>query len=148
MHHPTTELVAAAWLATLPGFTSAMVASNLPKAHETWEATGFLTVTLAGGVPTLDVPVRNPVVQVDAFATKRGSSRPPWDKAARLADVVVNACWDDGNHAIDLDVKTGYERARVLTVHTVREPQRLYGDEQSLAKYSVDLQFHWFEIPA
>ena len=44
VHHPSTELVAAAWLATLPGITSSMVASTLPKDHATWEATGLSEV--------------------------------------------------------------------------------------------------------
>lgn len=148
MHHPSTELVAAAWLRSLPDITDAMVASTLPKDHTTWEATGFLTVTPAGGTPHPDVPVRAPLVQVDAYATRVGSQRPPHGEAAALLEVVIASCWDEGDKATDLTIKTGYHRARVLGVSCAREPQRLYGDEQGLAKYSTDLQFHWLELPA
>ena len=147
MYHPSTELVAAAWLATLPGITSAMVASTLPKDHATWEATGFYVVTPAGGTPHPDIPIRRPLVQVDHYATKVGSQRPPHAKASTGLEDVINACWNEGDRAVDVATKAGYYGARILAVTCAREPISLYGDEQSLAKRSTDLQFHWVELP-
>lgn len=149
-HHPSTELVARAWILSLPDVPAGTVAATLPApvdGHYPWEATGFYTVTPAGGTPHVDIRVRRPLVQVDAYATKYGSQRPPHGRAAAMLESIVNSCWDDdGDHAHDLDVKTGYYRVRVYAVSCAREPQRLYGDEQSLAKYSADLQFHWAEL--
>ena len=63
---PTAELVAQAWLATIPGITSSMVATVLPAKAPSWAATGFLVVATAGGNSEMYVPVHRSLVQVDA----------------------------------------------------------------------------------
>lgn len=145
--HPSVELVTCAWLATLPGVTSGMVASTLPKlADSDWTSTGFLTVTPAGGVPDVYVPTRASLVQVNSWAAKKNAQRPPWGQANELAEVVVAGCWDRGQHR-DLTVKSGYNRARVFAVQATMDPQRIYSDESSYASYRVDVRIDWCEIP-
>ena len=138
---PDSELVTQAWLATLPGFSSAMVASLLPTDTSTWATTGFLTTTVAGGTPGMYLPVRGPLVQVDCWAVKPGAQRPPWNHASQLAQAVVAGCY--AANPVTLTVKSGYGTARVMSVWPTMEPRRLYSDESSYARMQLDLRLDW-----
>jgi hypothetical protein len=84
---PTAELVALAWLATIPGITSSMVATILPAKSPTWATTGFLVAATAGGNSELYIPVHRSLVQVDAVCFTADSQRPPWGRVDQLAQV-------------------------------------------------------------
>src|SRR5207248_7092389 len=53
---PDSELVASGWLAAIPGWSSAMVGTTLPRLGPNgplpdWATTGFVTVVVVGGTP-------------------------------------------------------------------------------------------------
>jgi hypothetical protein len=141
---PTSELVALAWLRTLPGVTPGMVAATLP-AVASWQDTGFYTVTGAGGVPEVDLPVRRPLVQVDCWASKAAAGRPPWGWADQLAQAVIDACYGRLGNPVTLTVTAGSNTAtaRLLGAWAASEPQRVYGDDASYARKRVDVRLDW-----
>jgi hypothetical protein len=151
LQHATTDLVAVAWLASLPGFGASMVGSILPRADSDgiipWAVTGFVQATGGvGGSPDKDVPLANPVVQIDCWATQSGSDLPPYAKANALAETIRWACLDQANFGGALTLRDGYAQARVKTAYLVTEPRRVYGDEADFGRYLTNLAMTWVEV--
>ncbi len=147
---PNTDLVALAWLASIPGFSSDMVATTLPD-PSAWSADGFVVVTGGVGGTMLDVPAKAPVVQVDCYATAPGSNKPPWGTANRLAEHIRAETFQRDRAVRDLQISAGpvtYPPARVASARLVTEPRRMYGDPADWAHVQFDLQLLWTEIEA
>ena len=143
---PTPELVATAWLKTVVGDR---VATTLPKDNATWAASGFCTLVVAGGTPNLYVPLREPAVGVDCWANNPQSQKPPWNKAAALAEAIQAACYDHPAIPQVLTLPTGYPAARVLSAYTTGEHRRVHDDASSYARYSIPgLVIAWTEVPS
>jgi hypothetical protein len=123
---------------------TSMVAATLPADNSTWAASGFVTVRTTGGSPALYVPLREPVVTLDFWAVKPGSTKPPWYQANGLAELV-----DVGTRASNVQrtvtLPTGYNPARVYSAYFVQEPRRAYGDQGDYAHYVADLALHWVD---
>jgi hypothetical protein len=140
-----TELVAIAWLGTVTGLSTSMVAAALPKDATSWTSTGFVTVRTMGGTSSMYTPLRSPVVTVETWATNPNSSRPPWFQANNLAELI-----DLGCRASDvqrtLTLPGNYPDARVLSAYLVQEPRRAYGDQGDYAHYVTDLALHWVDL--
>lgn len=148
----TSELVAISWLTTLPGITSGMVASTLPvlptdpvALAASWASTGFLTVAIAGGTPDLDLPIRRPLVQVDAWWVAPNSQRPPWAKCDQLMAKVMAGCHGtiSGTREVNCQAGTSTVPARVYSAWAAMEPMRLYSDDASYAHLRCDLRLDW-----
>ncbi len=145
-----TDLVAVAWLGGTVGLTTDMVGSQLPADATTWSTNGFVTVRTSGGRPVLDNALRGPVVTVDTWACKPTSSKPPWNKANALAELIVRACYprtdaERTNLCRLLTLPSGYPAARVLSAYPVTEPRRNYGDIGDYASFTFDLQLNWVD---
>lgn len=142
---PTAELVAQAWLATIPGITSSMVATVLPAKSPSWATTGFLVAATAGGNSEMYVPVHRSLVQVDAVCFTADSARPPWGRVDQLAQTVADACYGDTGDGAQLTLTAGPSTgaARLLGAWLATEPQRLYGDDASLARKRLDVMLAW-----
>jgi len=141
----TPELVAEAWLKTVVGDR---VATTLPKDNSSWAASGFCTLVVAGGTPTMYVPLREPVIGVDCWGNSGSSQKPPWGIAAALAEAIQAACY--GHRAIPQTVTlpTGYPAAQVKSAYTTGEPRRIPDDPSSYARYSIPgLALAWVEVP-
>lgn len=142
-----TELVAVAWLSSAAGIEPGQVATTLPSDSAAWEPNGFVHVVGAvGGSPQLDYALREPVVQVDAYAVNPGSGKPPWGKAASLMELIVAATYDEAGLQRVLTLRPDYPQARVLTAHFASEPRRVPGDDASYARYQADLVLHWITL--
>jgi hypothetical protein len=141
---PTNELVAAAWLAQrVEGLTAGMVATSLPADTSTWADLGFVQVqALPGGVPDLDVPIRRPVFQVDAWAVNPSSAKPPWGKANHLAELIRIAV-EGQAYSQPVTLPDAYTDARVLSAYMVSEPLRMPGDPSGYARFTFDLALDW-----
>ena len=143
------ELVAEAWLKTVVGN---IVATTLPKPSASglsWENTGFVTLTNAGGSPNLYVPLRDPVMGVDCWAANSQSQKPPWRKAACLAEAIQAACYDHPAIPQTVSLPSGYPAARVLSAYTTGEHRRVNDDASSYARYSIPgLVIAWVEVPS
>lgn len=149
------ELVAVKWLATVPGFTSAMVATTLPASVDpsgkpaAWLATGFVTVTVAGGNPDPLLPVNRPVMQVDCWATVPGSNKPPWGKAAALASAIRRATWSRTEIPRPLALAANgvtYPTAVVQSAWLATGFRRIYDDQGDYARYQGDLVLEWITV--
>lgn len=150
---PTDVLVAAAWLATIPGFTAAMTGELLPPDVDpvtgepaAWLQTGFLTVQPAGGAPDVYLPKTETVVQVDVWAAVPGSNSPPWHFAEALAQAVTVATWQrvGFNRRLTPQVEgVEYPPAMVTAAYMAGSWKRLYDDAADYARISGNLGLVW-----
>lgn len=158
---PNSELVACAWLAAVPGFSSAMIGTTLPNLPSkgtvpAWVATGFLKVLVVGGSPHAFVPQAQPVVGITCYAvnvTQVGANgpinvatKPPWDRAALLGEQIRQAAYPLNKSAagrvLSMPVP-GYARAAVQSAVVLTEPRRVPSDFASYAQYTLDVQLSW-----
>lgn len=142
MNHPTPEQIAVTWLGTVPGVPLGKVATTLPADTAAWATEGFLTVLSVGGPGAVYVPVRSPVVQVDAWANNPDSSKPPWGKAGHLIGAVIERTFTDTQPGEFL-VMAGFRSVRLMSVFPMTEPRRIPDDESSFARYQLDLTFSY-----
>lgn len=141
---PVTDIVAVAFLRTVPGLDPNNISTLLPKDVSTW-ANGFVQVVGVGGVPNIYVPLDLSTVNVSCWATNVGSGKPPWGKANQLTARIMQECI---NHAafpktLDLTSFGDYFQARVHSTYFVTEPRRVPSDEGSYARYDGDMNIHW-----
>jgi hypothetical protein len=148
----TSELVAQFWIGTIPGLSTQMVATQLPDAEDKrgnpapWVATGFITVHVVGGSPNIYLPVKNPVMQLDFYATRPGSDKPPWGVANVLAETVRYATLQRTGFNRVLNLMAGnttYPPAVVKSAYFMTEPRRAYGDVGDYGHYQVDMAMTW-----
>ncbi len=151
---PTDELVAVAWIGSIPGISPQMVATQLPEDANAdgtpadWVAArrGFITVTVVGGSPEPILPISKPVLQVDCWAVIPGSNKPPWGVANRLAEAIKHATWDrvTASRRLAITVKdVQYPPAVVLAARLATQPRRMWSDEGDYARYQCDLALDW-----
>lgn len=144
---PNTDLVAVAWIRSIPGLTADGVATQLPSDESTWAENGFVVVpTAVGGTPGNNLPVRNPVCQVETWGTVPGSDKLPWGIPAGLAEQIRLATYDRAAFARPLPITAGsvtYPPAHVLGATVVTEPRRIWSDAGDFAGYALDLLLTW-----
>jgi hypothetical protein len=147
---PNNELVARAWLSTVVGLESVPNGTELPEPGDTdaisWQTTGFLQVgPNVGGSPDRYVPMRQPIVQVQAWTVTQGSRRPPWNQALSLAERVVQGTYD-GYRFVQMPI-AGYQN---VLVHGAwcSEPRRLPRDPGNYGRVQMDLSLAWTAVPS
>lgn len=147
---PNTDLVAVAWLKRNPKFSEKGIgiATVLPNDDAALRA-GFITTTIVGGSPEIDVPIRRPVVQVSAWAAPAspGSTKTPWPQAAQIAEWAWEQTFDSAHRGVLLSFSLpGYARARVSTAVALTEPRRIPGDEGNYARVDLDVEINWIGV--
>lgn len=142
MKHPGSPLVAITWLRTL-GLPCDGIGDELPAEPAGWADLGFLHVpTVVGGSPGIHVPMRAPLVQVDAYANRPNSLRAPWNKAEDLAGALLAAVGDQRT-PVDLTMPTGFWPVRLHSVWAQSEPRRIPSDPADYARVSADYEMRW-----
>jgi hypothetical protein len=145
--HCTTDLVAVAWLRTLPGLVADGVATQLPSDETTWAANGFVVVPMqVGGTPHSSMPLRRPVVQVECWGTVPGSDKLPWGIANQLAEQIRMGTYDRTTFGRLLTISANgvtYPTARVLSAKMLTEPRRAWHDAGDYAGFIFDLALQW-----
>jgi hypothetical protein len=140
------ELVAVAWVKTVPGIPAGKVATTLPPL-ESWLGTGFVTIDgIVGGTPHPDAPLYRPVVQLGFWAANSGSSiTPPWGAAFILSEYVKRATEvDSPNRSAVLTIPHGFEQALVRDVTVLTENRRHpVASPESYAHVIMDVQLEW-----
>ena len=144
--HPTSELVAVTWLRQVTGLDS-IVATDVPADASTWAASGFVQVTGVAGSPHPELPVAQPVLSLDFWATNPDSGRPPWGTANQLAEHVRAGVHAHSTIRRRVTLPAAYADAVVMEALLLQEPRRIRGDAADLAHYTADLQLWWFEVP-
>lgn len=144
---PTSDLVVVGWLGSrVPSIAPGQVATSLPKAVTSWADEGFVQVTLITGAAEVDVPqIRHAYAQLDLWATTPGSNKPPWNKAARLVEL-VRAATETQSYGAPLALSGDYLDARVQAAYLITEPSRILGDPSGYARFTLDLAIDW--VPA
>ena len=155
----TSELVAIAWIGSIPAIVelagTQMVATTLPpdvnpdNTPAAWLRTGFITVTVVGGSPDIYLPVKKPVIQVDCWAARPGSNRPPWWQANVIAETIRYATLQRTgfNRPLTLGANNvSYPGAVVMAAYFLTEWRRLYSDAADYARYQADMAMTWQTI--
>jgi hypothetical protein len=144
--HPTSEVVAVAWLKGLAGLHDA-VATSVPADVTAWSTYGFVQVSAVGGSPNPYLPIGSPVAGLDLWAAAEDSAHPPWGKALQLYEVVRAGCLDHANCGRVLTtLPAAYNDARVLSAWLISEARRVPGDPRGWAHYTADLHIDWVEV--
>lgn len=145
--HTTTDLVAVAWIASIPGLVADGVASQLPADENKWAANGFIVVpTSVGGSPMRSVPVHMPVIQVECWGTVPGSAKLPWGIPDQLAAQIYRGTLDRTTFGRLLNITAGgltYPSARVKSAEMLTEPRRIWHDTGDYAGKTFDLKLTW-----
>lgn len=154
-YNPNSDLVGEKWFGGVPGLSPAMVATTLPRDPTTWTTIGgsakaFVVVTVVGGDPDPDLPIRRPVYQVDCWATRIGSTIPPWGTANLVAEMIrsnIEARPVLYKRGLTFTDKGDYRSAFVNQARMRTEPRRAItsgiGDEASWAHYMTDVELEW-----
>lgn len=145
---PTSELVAKAWILGIPEVPSGKVATSLPEDRADF-LTGFVQVGAFGGTPQLHVKKREVMVDVTCwYPPKEGSNKPPWNKAAQLAENVFNAGYAEALTVQRLltTMPALYNNARVLA-WMPGEVEKRGNDEAGNAAFGFMAEMHWIEVP-
>lgn len=140
---PTNEGVAVAWLRGLPGVTAG-VSTSLPRKLESWAPTGFIVVSVVGGV-TRDTNLRSPVLSLDFWAAKVDSDSPPWGQANQYAEYVRDMVYREDLFPVPVVPAPGdYLPALVQGASLVSpDPRRIPDPDTSRAHYVLELSLHW-----
>lgn len=144
-YYPTNALVAVAWLGQrVPGLAPGIVATRLPRDLAAWADLGFVQATVITGTPDVDVPIRRPLVQIDAWAHSPDGVRPPVNKAARLAELVrVATELPTARYSSPVEMPANYAGAVVLSAYVATEPYEVTDDPSGFARISLDLVLEW-----
>lgn len=148
---PTNALVAAAWIGQrVPGIDPGQVATRLPRNLASWAELGFVQVTPIAGTPDIDLGVRKPVVQVDAYAVTLGadggavSTKPPVKQANYLAELVrIGTELPEARYSSPVTMPANYAPAIVLSAYPVSEVVEVPGDPSGYARVTFDLAIDW-----
>lgn len=143
-HSPTNERVAIAWLKTLDGLPATAINTTLPDDETKWPA-GFVQVSLVGGVTSMDVPQRRPIVQLDFWVSNPRSAKPPWGRANALAEVAYQACYQHSNLGT-VTLGGEFADAHVQSAFPMSEPARQLSDVARYARYQFDFELVWRSI--
>lgn len=148
--HAPTDLVAVAWIRSIPGLVADGVATQLPTDETTWAQNGFVVVpTSVGGTPHTTAPLRRPVCQVECWGTVPGSDKLPWGIPNQLAEQIRAGTYDRRNYGRLLEIAAGpvtYPPARVISARMLTEPRRIWSDVGDYAGFQFDLAFQWVQI--
>ena len=125
------------------GVSADMVGAKLPQDVSGWSSTGFVQATTAAGSPDPDTGIRPAHVQLDCWAVKPGSAKPPWLRANQLAETILAGCLDGTGQQATVDLGPHYMQARIFTVRPLSEPRRVGGDEGGYARYTFDAALTW-----
>ncbi len=152
------ELVAVAWIASIDGFNASFVATQLPEPADakgqpaSWVTTppyGFVTVSVVGGSEDPLLPIHRPVMQVDCWALRPGSGKPPWNTANRLASHIIAASRNGQATPRRLTISANgvdYPAATVQGAKALTSPRRILDDAGDFAHYSLDLWLQWITV--
>lgn len=145
LHPATSELVAVAWILSLPDWAPGMCSTQLPKDQNSWAERGFCVVGPdVSGSQNPTVPWGESVHQIEFRAVNPNSLRPDYGLAAALGQRVANAAVAGLSLNTPLTLRTGWHGARV-TGAIPRGLRRIPTDPSSYALYRMDLALNWVQ---
>lgn len=157
--HANSELVARAYLKTIPGLPTSQIGTTLPQNLSTWAATGFVQLIVSmGNKSNKYYGYRRPIVTAHCWAVNPNAQTPPWGKAVDLAETIYEHLLVEGNGVENLSLGvSGAPEVRVLQAWVMSEPKRIpwgfpsgqgsFVDPANTAHYVMDFQLAWAELP-
>lgn len=159
IQHANSELVARAWLRTVPGLPVNQIGTTLPQDNSTWASSGYVQIISTSPLARSSkyFRYRAPVLTAHCWATNPNAQTPPWGKACDLAECIYDALLVEGNgiEGLDLGV-TGAPLVRVLQAWPLGEVKRIpwgfpsgqgsFVDPANTAHYTLDFQIAWAEL--
>lgn len=135
----TDELVAIAWLKTVPELSNVPVATTLAAQANWGNSPTFLQVFSSSlTAPSAYFPSHVSRILVSCWAKPKR-----WADAADLSQLVRAATYSqDSAREVAMHVQ-GYSTAAVLSVQTLSEPVRVTGDTNQLARYDITIGMEW-----
>lgn len=143
MNYADSPDIALAWLNTLDGLPADDTGNVLPGDPTLWATQGFVQVPMVvGGSPDVHLPMREPIVEINAWTNRPGTEEPPWRRAGHLANWIIRRM-----HAqrtpLDLDLGGDYYPVRLHAVWAASEPRRITGDPSGYARVMFEAQMRW-----
>ena len=150
--YPDAELVACAWIMSIPGILIDYADWRLPWDLDKPDVYGYAQVTVTGGAPNKDVPLFQSTLQVNCWVLANDEDRSHRLKASYLTKQIQYACWDRKN------VKRGvtpqeqlpngnvitYQPAHVEDAYILSEARQMQSKDNPIYEgYSMDMAFWW-----
>lgn len=152
---PDSYLVLAAWFRQLLGLSSTQVGQILPPrgtqaAPAPWiTGGGFLQLTSVSALAHPDeLEIYQDVFQVDAYAAKPSSVKPPYGIASLLCERAYAATKQRAGCSLFPALPAAYVRAHVRTVNGITRPRRFPdADATGLARFQCEVMINWTLFP-
>jgi len=157
---PDSYLVLSAWLRQLLGLDSSRVGQILPPRSvlqpdgsvtvNPWVTDGgFLELTSVSALAHPDeLEIYQDVFQVDAYAAKADSVKPPYGVASLLCERAYAATKARVGCSISPTLPAAYVRAHVRTVNGITRPRRFPdSDATGLARFQCEVMIDWTLYP-
>jgi hypothetical protein len=153
---PDSYLVAAAWFRQLLGLDSSRVGQILPPRKLADGSTapwvtdgGFLELTSVSALASADeLELYQDVFQVDAYAAKADSVKPPYGVASLLCERAYAATKARAGCSLFPTLPAAYVRAHVRTVNGITRPRRFPdADATGLARFQCEVMIDWTLFP-
>lgn len=152
---PDAYLVAAAWFRQMLGLDSTQVGQILPPrgtpaVPAPWiTAGGFLELTSVSALAHPDeLEIYQDVFQVDAYAARPNSVKPPYGIASLLCERAYAATKARAGCSVFPTLPAAYVRAHVRTVNGITRPRRFPdADATGLARFQCEVMIDWTLFP-
>lgn len=136
LYRPDPEMVGTAWVAGLDfGGLVSGVASTLPVNWASTTAPVYVQVTVPGGIVNRYAAIRQPAVQIDAWAAEGLLG-----EVAAVSEMVRAATYDGSGIGV-LTTLAGFALVDLTDVSTLTEPRQIRGDPAALARSSQIVTF-------
>jgi hypothetical protein len=153
---PDAYLVASAWFRQLLGLDGTQVGQILPPRKQPdgtaspWMTNGgFLELTSVSALAHPDeLEIYQDVFQVDAYAARPDSVKPPYGVASQLCQRAYDATKQRSGCSVSPTLPSAYKRAHVRTVNGVTRPRRFPdADATGLARFQCEIMIDWTLFP-
>jgi hypothetical protein len=149
---PDDEVVAIAWIETIPGLVLDGVSTELPDDIDISPRQGYIMVTQVGGGMGSDFPIHTAVLQCDCYVLNPDDDRVHDLSTKRIANKLREACFDRKNmqralhpHAIGPDsMNIQYPLAKVFGAYAATFPHKIATPpDDQYSGHSVDITMTW-----
>ncbi len=154
---PDGYLVAAAWFQAQLGLPGTQVGQILPprtladgRTASPWITSGgFLQLTSVSALASADeLEIYSDVFQLDAYAARPDSVKPPYGAASLLCQRAYAATKARAGCAVFPTLPAAYVRAHVRDVNGITRPRRFPGaDATGLARFQCEVMINWTLYP-
>ena len=140
----TNTQVVAEWVKTLPGVIPTLVGPTLPREPSVWSDQAFWQVVLVGGDPHRDLPLKEPVVEINVWTASPEGATAPYNRAESLCMDVRNRAFAARSRHITIAGQDVF----LLGILCTAEPRRYPEPRTNFARVALTVQAYWSEVAA